>query len=304
MCLTQSIDIAIINPGSGVTDCALRPKLDMKDHVWAQLLNRKDLLLAKINSCSACFIACKHCENQIEEDNANILGLVSIKQKRSLLSYSCCIPPANNTYTTLRGGYMGGTLPLHSMNLNWVCSDRVAWALDSLLSLQTSSTLVTHHHWVALKSCILTPHLTLTKTWSWSCSYLLQLSRPDSASSMDLDKLYITPHPTPTKTGCMVTLLSRTRNTFWCRGDVLWPHTCNNMSGSTSCIKLGILQLPVDTYCDFSKAWYDWSKNKPILRWWIKLCVPFLSLLKGRCPLSRLWIGSSSHRISGVKWGC
>jgi len=33
MCPTQPIDIAIISPGSDLTDCALRPKLDMKDHV-------------------------------------------------------------------------------------------------------------------------------------------------------------------------------------------------------------------------------------------------------------------------------
>ena len=33
MCPAQSIDIAIINPGSDVTDCAFHPKLDMKDHI-------------------------------------------------------------------------------------------------------------------------------------------------------------------------------------------------------------------------------------------------------------------------------
>ena len=33
MCPAQSIDIAIINPGSDVTDCALCAKVDMKDHV-------------------------------------------------------------------------------------------------------------------------------------------------------------------------------------------------------------------------------------------------------------------------------
>jgi len=35
-------------------------------YIVGSMLNRKDLLLAKINSCSACFIiACKHCETKL-----------------------------------------------------------------------------------------------------------------------------------------------------------------------------------------------------------------------------------------------
>ena len=48
--------------------------------IVGSVLNGKDLLRAKINKSSACFIiANKHCENPIEEDNANLLRLVSIK---------------------------------------------------------------------------------------------------------------------------------------------------------------------------------------------------------------------------------
>ena len=49
-------------------------------YIVGSVLNGKDLLRAKIKSSSACFIiANKHCENPIEEDNANLLRLVSIK---------------------------------------------------------------------------------------------------------------------------------------------------------------------------------------------------------------------------------
>ena len=49
-------------------------------YIVGSVLNGKDLLRAKIHKSSACFIvANKHCDNPIEEDNANLLRLVSIK---------------------------------------------------------------------------------------------------------------------------------------------------------------------------------------------------------------------------------
>ena len=49
-------------------------------YIVGSVLNGKDLVRAKINTSSACFIiANKHCNNPIEEDNANLLRLVSVK---------------------------------------------------------------------------------------------------------------------------------------------------------------------------------------------------------------------------------
>ena len=49
-------------------------------YIVGSVLNGKDLVRAKINMSSACFIiANKHCNNPIEEDNANLLRLVSVK---------------------------------------------------------------------------------------------------------------------------------------------------------------------------------------------------------------------------------
>ena len=70
-----------------------RPDQDLKfvlrsfysrvQYIVGSVLKGKDLLRAKINKSSACFIiANKHCENPIEEDNANLLRLVSIKNTR------------------------------------------------------------------------------------------------------------------------------------------------------------------------------------------------------------------------------
>ena len=67
-----------------------RPDKDLKavlrsfytrvQYIVGSVLNGKDLMRANIHKSSACFIiANKHCNNPIEEDNANLLRLVSIK---------------------------------------------------------------------------------------------------------------------------------------------------------------------------------------------------------------------------------
>lgn len=59
---------------------ALRSYYTRVQFIVGSVLNSKDLSRAKIHSASACFIiANKHCENPIEEDNGNLLRLVSIK---------------------------------------------------------------------------------------------------------------------------------------------------------------------------------------------------------------------------------
>ncbi len=58
----------------------LRSYYTRVQYIVGSVLNSKDLSRAKIHSASACFIiADRHCENPVEEDNANLLRLVSIK---------------------------------------------------------------------------------------------------------------------------------------------------------------------------------------------------------------------------------
>ena len=58
----------------------LRSYYTRVQYIAGSVLNAKDLIRSKLHSSEACFIlANKHCNNPIEEDNANLLRLVSVK---------------------------------------------------------------------------------------------------------------------------------------------------------------------------------------------------------------------------------
>ena len=78
----KSVHVLFLHPERPDQDLKpiLRSFYTRVQYIVGSVLNGKDLLRAKINTSSACFIiANKHCENPIEEDNANLLRLVSIK---------------------------------------------------------------------------------------------------------------------------------------------------------------------------------------------------------------------------------
>ena len=74
--------VLFLNPERPDNDlkAVLRSFYTRVQYIVGSVLNGKDLVRAKINTSSACFIiANKHCNNPIEEDNANLLRLVSVK---------------------------------------------------------------------------------------------------------------------------------------------------------------------------------------------------------------------------------
>ena len=78
----NSVHVLFLHPERPDQDLkpVLRSFYTRVQYIVGSVLNGKDLLRAEIYKSSACFIiANKHCENPIEEDNANLLRLVSIK---------------------------------------------------------------------------------------------------------------------------------------------------------------------------------------------------------------------------------